>query len=181
LEVTGWAPEADWTMPKTAKSLVPAWNRTTFCRILQPVAHYAYRAIPAHLIWIFTNMNWRSTRMIDFKQLSQCSDANCILRSSHSMCIYSYTYTLHANATNRYRPSSQQLSNLMKQSPFWEAKRPSATHDISRMLWNPKVHYRFYMNPPPTPILSHIDSIRARHPTSLSFILILSSHLRLGN
>ena len=63
----------------------------------------------------------------------------------------------------------------MEQSPSWEANPFSASQEIPRILWYPKVHYPIHKCPPPVPILSHLDLFNT--PTSH---LILSSHLRLG-
>ena len=68
----------------------------------------------------------------------------------------------------------------MVQIHSWEAKDFSACQEILRILWNPKVHYRSHKCPPLFPILSQLDPVHTPHPTSLRFILILSSHLRLG-
>jgi hypothetical protein len=54
-------------------------------------------------------------------------------------------------------------------SPSWEAANYAATQERPSALWNPKVHYRVHKSPPLVPILSH------------TFILILSTHLRLGS
>jgi len=55
------------------------------------------------------------------------------------------------------------LTHSMEQSPSWEANWFSASQEIPRILWNPKVHYRIHKCPPPGRILSQIDPVHSNH------------------
>ena len=56
----------------------------------------------------------------------------------------------------------------MEQNPSWEANQFSASQEIPRIVWKPKVQYRIHKCPPTVPILSHLDPVHIRTPQFLS-------------
>jgi hypothetical protein len=56
------------------------------------------------------------------------------------------------------------LTYSMEQSPSWKTNRFEASQEILRILWNPKVHYRFHKCPTPVSTLNQLNPVHT--PTS---------------
>ena len=77
----------------------------------------------------------------------------------------------HVDFTTMYMEKNIQFTYSMKQSLSWEASWFSASKEIPRILWNPKVHYCIHKCLPPVPVLSQINPVHSHTSHFLKILL----------
>ena len=83
--------------------------------------------------------------------------------------------TIYPFHTPRHTLIQFAIANSTEKNPSWKAYSSSASQEIPRILWKPKVHYRIHNSPLPVPVLD-----LPANPTSWRSILALLSYLILG-
>ena len=92
--------------------------------------------------------------------------------------IYNVTNTAGESiGASDYPVIRNMLPYLIEKTSSWEANRFSVNPNITRISWNPKVHYHAYKKPPPAPVLDHINQFSAptSHFLKIHFNIILPS------
>jgi len=74
---------------------------------------------------------------------------------------------MEAAWTTSQRRRHRHVTNSMEQIPSGEANSDSASRETSRLLWNPKVHYRVHRSPPLVFILSQMLPVHTFPPNYL--------------
>ena len=92
--------------------------------------------------------------------------------------LYCLSHIINSNQNIYCLPIA--FTNSKEQSPSRVATSSPATQKITRISWNPKVHYRLLQVLATCPILSQIHPVHVPHTVSWKHILIFSYHLRLG-
>jgi hypothetical protein len=87
---------------------------------------------------------------------------------------------MHVKKRHKICWDAKVIPNAMEQIPSTEAYNLLANQEISRILWNPIVHYRVHRSPPLPLSAAALFQYKTSHHLSLRSVLIQYSHLCSG-
>jgi hypothetical protein len=123
-----------------------------------------------NISWDVSFMPYATILLIDIKILSILTEYTRYIKTK-----YYLFRDIGTQLTFMYLPNARnfvavtKLTNFMELSPSWEVASCAVTQELPSILWNPEVHHRVHISPPPVPVLSQIDPVRST-PSYLSKI-----------
>ena len=117
----------------------------------------ACRNVPKGCVLVLVLLQHTTSRHVKYTQNLSSTEA--------TRTIYPFLTRPCAMLISRHCPRLRLIqfirANSMEKSPSWKAISSSASQEIPRISWNPKVHFRIHNSPSPIPILDQINPFHA--------------------